>query len=104
MVIVLKPGSVTRSRCPPSRAVPIHLESEAEDEINKYLKMGVIEPVTHPTEWTSPAFFTKKPHGGVRLVTDFSKLNQYVLRPEHPFPSTEEILAWIPGSSKVFAM
>ena len=40
MVIVLKPGSVTPSRCPPSRAVPIHLESEAEDEINKYLKMG----------------------------------------------------------------
>ena len=65
--------------------------------------MGVIEPVTHPTEWTSPAFFTKKPHGGVRLVTDFSKLNQYVLRPEHPFPSPEVILAWIPGSSKVFA-
>ena len=103
MVIVLKPGSVTPSRCPPSRAVPIHLESEAEEEINKHLKMGVIEPVTHPTEWTSPAFFTKKPHGGVRLVTDFSKLNQYVLRPEHPFPSPEEILAWIPGSSRVFA-
>ena len=103
MVIVLKPGSITSSRCPPSRAVPIHLESDAEDEINKYLKMGVIEPVTHPTEWTSPTFFTKKPHGGVRLVTDFSKVNQYVLRPEHPFPSPEEILAWITGSSKVFA-
>ena len=72
-VIILKPGSVTPSRCPPSRAVPIHLESEAEDEINKHLKMGVIEPVTHPMEWTSPAFFTKKPHGGVQLVTDFSK-------------------------------
>ena len=86
MVIVLKPGSVTPSRCPPSRAVPIHLESEAEEEINKHLKMGVIEPVTHPTEWTSPAFFTKKPHGGVRLVTDFSKLKaNSFLRPEkHP--------------------
>ena len=30
MVIVIKPGSVTPSRCPQSRAVPIHLESEAE--------------------------------------------------------------------------
>ena len=50
MVIVLKPGSVTPSRCPLSRAVPIHLESEAEEEINNHLKMGVIEPVTHPTE------------------------------------------------------
>ena len=25
------------------------------------------------------------------------------MRPEHPFPSPEEILAWIPGSSQVFA-
>ena len=72
------------------------------DLLSERFPVGRDKAVSTP-EPDDPAFFTKKPHGGVRLVTDFSKLNQYVLRPEHPFPSPEEILAWIPGSSRVFA-
>ena len=39
----------------------------------------------------------------VRMVTDYTKLNQYVDRPVHPFPSVSDILQSIPASAKHFA-
>ena len=39
----------------------------------------------------------------VRLVTDYTKLNSYVDRPEHPFPSVLDILQSIPSSAQIFA-
>ncbi len=64
-----------RMRCPTARRYPVHLEAEAEAEIQKLIQQGVIEKVTEPTEWVSPAFFVQKPNGGLRLVTDFSQLS-----------------------------
>ena len=90
-------------KCPPARAVPIHQEDEATRLLNEYESNGIIERVNHPTKWISPAFFTSKPDGGLRFVTDYSNLNQYVERPIHGFPSPEEITAWIPNGCKYFA-
>ena len=84
---------IVQSKCPPTRAIPVHLEDKAMEELDKYEAMGVIEKVTHPTDWVSPAFFTGKPGGGVRLVTDYTKLNKFVKRPDHPFPSPEEVFS-----------
>ena len=39
----------------------------------------------------------------VRLVTDYTKLNQYVVRPVHPFPSVSDIIQSIPASAACFA-
>ena len=39
----------------------------------------------------------------IRLVTDYTKLNSFVKRPVHPFPSVIDILQAIPSSAKVFA-
>ena len=39
----------------------------------------------------------------VRLVTDYTKLNIFVVRPLHPFPSVTEIVQANPASSKCFA-
>ena len=39
----------------------------------------------------------------VRLVTDYIKLNKYVVRPVHPFPSVADIIQSIPASSTCFA-
>ena len=52
-----------------------------------------------PSEWCSPAFFVPKPDGKrVRLVTDYTKLNKYVKRPVHLFPSVQDIVQSIPLS------
>ena len=39
----------------------------------------------------------------MHLVTDYTKLNQYVVRPVHPFPSVSDILQSIPASTACFA-
>ena len=60
--------------------------------------------VDAPTRWVSPAFFVPKPDGvRMRLVTDYTKLNKYVQRPIHPFPSTRDIMQSIPHGQKLFA-
>ena len=70
----------------------------------KYIASGIIVQCVEPTDWCSPAFFV--PNGDVkrvRLVTDYTKLNQYILRPAHPFPSFSDILQYIPASAAGFA-
>ena len=65
---------------------------------------NVIAKVDKPTKWVSPAFFVPKLDGiQMRLVTDYTKLNKFVLRPIHPFPSTRDILQSIPHGQKLFA-
>ena len=39
----------------------------------------------------------------MRLVSDYTKLNKYVHRPIHPFPSTRDILQSIPHGQKFFS-
>ena len=88
-----------------ARQVPLHWKEDAEKIVNELLKNGIIERVEHPTEWISPGFFVPKDggKGGLRLVTDFSKLNAFVKRPVHPFPSTRDILQSVRPDSRYFA-
>ena len=49
-------------------------------------------------------FFVPKGDGKrVRLVTDYTKLNKFVIRPVHPFPSVADIVQSIPATSTCFA-
>ena len=85
------------------RPVPLHHRESADKVIKKLIDSGVIEPVTWPTEWCSPAHFVPKAGTTeVRLVTDFTRLNKYVRRPVHPFQTGAEILRQIKPTSKFF--
>ena len=65
---------------------------------------NVITKVDKPTKWVSPAFFVPKPDGiRMRLMTDYTKLNKFVHRPIHPFPSMRDIIQSIPHRQKLFA-
>ena len=44
-----------------------------------------------------------KKNGDLRLVIDYTKLNKYLKRPGHTFPSAQEILLGIDPDSTVFA-
>ena len=74
------------TRVSTARSVPLHFQRGAEDLVDKLLKEGIIAKVNVPTEWCSPAFFVRKPSGGLRLVTDFSGLNRRICRPRPPLP------------------
>ena len=76
----------------------------AETAINNLLENGIIVRCQEPTDWCSPGFFVPKSDGkSVRLVTDYTKLNSFVQRPVHPFPSVNDIVQAIPSSATIFA-
>ena len=86
------------------RPIPLRFQEPANAEISKYIASGIIVTCDKPTEWCSPAFFVPKGDGKhVRLVTDYTKLNRFVVRPVHPFPSVSVIIQSIPASAACFA-
>ena len=96
MKIYLKENA-TPYRVSAPRPIPLRFQEPANLEIDKYIKSGIITPCDEPTEWCSPAFFVPKGDGKrVRLVTDYTKLNKFVIRPVHPFPSVSDIVQSIP--------
>jgi transposase InsO family protein len=86
-----------------ARKVPLHFQKEADKAISELLHKNVIAKVDKPTDWVSPGQFVPKPNGKVRLVTDYTRLNHFVKRPVHPFPSSIDIIQKVSPTSKYFA-
>ena len=85
-----------------ARLVPLRMQCAANQVISDLLKKQVITKVNKPTPWCTPGFFVPKPNGtSVRLVTDYTKLNKFVKRPIHPFPSATEIIVDDPDPREV---
>ena len=83
MQIHMKENS-TPYRVSAPRPIPLRFQEPANAEIAKYIASGIIVPCDDPTDWCSPAFFVPKGDGKrVRLVTDYTKLNRFVVRPVH---------------------
>ena len=103
MRIHLKEGAIP-FRISTARQVPLRFQAEADKVIQDLLDKHVIERVSTPTEWCAPAFWVPKScQKKVRLVTDFSRINEWVRRPVHPFPSSRDIVRSVPPDARFFA-
>ena len=103
MKIFLKENAVPY-RVSALRPIPLRFQEPANSEIARYAESGIITPCDEPTDWCSPAFFVPKGDGKrVRLVTDYTRLNKFVVRPVHPFPLVSDIVQSIPASSTCLA-
>ena len=59
-----------------ARLVPLRMQRAATQVTSDLVKKQVITNVNKPTPWCAPGFFVPKPSGtSVRLVTDYTKLN-----------------------------
>ena len=84
-----------------ARCIPLRYKPQTDTVVQDLISKNVITKVDVPTKWLSPAFFVPKPDGvRMRLVTDYTKLNKYVHRPIHLFPSTRDIIQSIPHGQK----
>ena len=81
------------------RRVPVPLLGKVEAELEKMVKLDVIEPVDTPTNWCAPLVVVPKPNGNVRLCVDLTKLNKSVKREVYAMPSVEETLSKISQGS-----
>jgi len=79
--------------------VHIHLRENAVP-----FRISVARPIPLRFQEAAEKSIKQKGDGkSVRLVTDYTKLNSFVERPVHPFPSVIDILQAIPASAKLFA-
>jgi hypothetical protein len=61
-----------------------------KDEIEKTLKMGVIQPSS--SDWVSPIILVKKPCGGLRFCVESRKLNKQLEKDRYPTSRVQDII------------
>ena len=101
--IKLKDGPTRPIQVTRARPVEIHFQEKAYDLIKKLVKKNIIQEVSVPTKWVSPAKFVPKANGvDVRLTTNFQQLNKFIERPIHPFLSAQDTIRQISPDARVF--
>ena len=98
LVAGAKPRAI--SHC---KQYPLHLAEQGEELVAKLVKNRVLERYDGPTEWCAPSHIVEKSGGGVRLVSNYSYINQFIKRPVMPDMTVAEVRQRINPASKVFA-
>ena len=82
---------VTDPNVPPvihaPRKCPIHIKDDIKKELDEMINLGVIKPVTMPTDWVSSVAYSQKSNGRWRTCLDPKDLNQAVKRSHHHIPT-----------------
>ncbi len=96
-----------KPRAFPPRSVPFPLRKAVEDELDRLIADGVLEPVdpmVTPIEWASPIVIAVKSSGAVRICGDFKvTINPHIVADNYPLPRFEEIASKLNGC-KVFSV
>ncbi|XP_043197488.1 uncharacterized protein K02A2.6-like [Amphibalanus amphitrite] len=84
-----------------ARPVPLAMKQLVEDEINRQVQKGVLEPVSH-SEWAAPVVTIVKPDKkSVRLCGSYDlTVNQASRLERYPMPRTEELLTQLSGGQR----
>ena len=84
----------------PPRRIPAAMQDKVRKELDRMTKIGVITPVSEPTDWVSAMTAThKKKTDDIRLCIDPRDLNQAIKRPHHPTRTVEEVAAKMDGAT-----
>jgi hypothetical protein len=78
------------------RRVPYQRQKVIDDEVEKMLELGVIEPSDSP--WSSPVVLVAKKTGEVRFCVDYGKLNEVTRKDAYPLPHINTHLESLAGS------
>ena len=76
----------------PTRRFPTAIKEPLRAELDRLTRLGIIEQVDEPTEWTSALVVVHKPNGSLRICLDPHDLNPALKRNTHPVPTIDEIL------------
>ena len=90
--------------CYNPRKIAIPLEEAAKRELDAQVDQGIIERISHATEWVSPLVVAPKKNGDARVCVDLSKLNHYVERTGHAVKTPREVAASIPQGMGYFCV
>ncbi|RXN21973.1 Transposon Ty3-G Gag-Pol poly [Labeo rohita] len=84
----------------PARRIPAAMQNKVKAELERMVAMGVLSPVSEPTDWVSSMVAThKKNSDEIRLCIDPRDQNKFLKRPHHPMRTVEEVAAQMPNST-----
>ena len=86
----------------PCRKIPITLRDPVKHEIDRLVDLGVLIPVTQPTEWVSQMTVVTKSNGSLRLCIDPQPLNEALMREHYKLPTVDDVLPML-RHAKVFS-
>ena len=82
------------------RRVPYPFEDKVRQKIEELLDLDIIEKVSGPTTWVSPAVFVPKPNKDeVRISVDMRRANEAIQREKLPISTVDEVLEEMNGST-----
>ena len=78
--------------------IPLSKRKDAEIEIERLAKAGIIEPANSP--WLSPVVLVPKQNGQIRLCIDFRKVNKAIVNGDaQPLPRCDDLIDQLAGNS-----
>ena len=89
----------TEENCPikqPLRRLPVHMNAEADKQIDEMLKKDVIQPSSSP--WASGIVMVTKKDGSKRFCVDYRKLNDITVKDAYPLPRIDAALDQLSGA------
>ena len=79
--------------------VSIYYKEEIEKTLKEMKQLGIITPVTRPTDWVSSITYPTKPDGSLRICLDPCNLNKTIIREHYKAPTLEEISHQLSGTT-----
>ena len=83
----------------PSQKIPHSLKPRLKQELERMIKLHIIEPVVEPTEWVNAMVIVEKPNGKLRICLDPRPLNKAIKRHRYQLPTAEEIFSEMQGAA-----
>jgi len=82
------------------RRIPYPLKEKVTRKIKELPDLDIIEKVSGPTTWVSPAVFAPKPEkDDVGICVDMRCANEAIRREKIPIPTVDEVLEELNGST-----
>lgn len=82
----------------PPRIIPATLRDKVKAELDKMVKLGILEEVIEPTDWVHPIVIVQKPNKKVRICMDPRPLNKYIKREHYSIPTQQAIFSQLDGA------
>ena len=79
--------------------IPFHTENVIREEVEKMLKLNVVEPSSSP--YSAPVVIARKKDGTNRFCIDFRKLNRLTVFDAEPMPNPDSIFSKLTGKRYV---
>ncbi|PFX12101.1 Retrovirus-related Pol polyprotein [Stylophora pistillata] len=86
----------------PCRKVPLAIENDVKQELDRPVSKGVLEPVTEPIKWVSQMAIVHKNNGKLRICIDPQPLNSALQREHYQLPVLDDLFPKL-KNAKVFS-